>query len=113
MATLHISANDFWNTTPSELYYALKAYSTSKIDDVKMQWEQMRTQTFYLIDIQIDKKYKMSYEKFKRQYMPFNWDEKSEQIIDTPDWGNVEQKISSLSEKATTTLYDMNSNLMV
>ena len=74
VASLHISPKEFWDSRPIDIYYALNSFSNNKIDSIKESWEQMRMQTFYLINIQLDKKQKLDYKQFKHKYMPFAWD---------------------------------------
>jgi len=60
----------------------------------------MRLQTYYLVDIQLDRKNKMSYEKFCGKYMHFGWEPKSRYMIEqealqnmTPeDWAERDKR---------------------
>ena len=86
VSSLHISPIDFWQSTPNEIYYAIKSNIGQKTFEFHSGWEQMRVQTFYLISIQMDKKQHMDYKKFKRDYMPFAWDENEIIKIEKIDW---------------------------
>lgn len=86
MAALGISPAQFWESTPAEIYYALDAYSKERIDSIKEGWEQMRIQTYYLINIQLDKKSKIDYDAFKHFYMPYSWDKPIVQEVPEIDW---------------------------
>ena len=95
---------DFWNSTPIEIYHSLEAYSISKLENIKESWEQMRIQTYYLINIQVDKKYKMDYNKFKRTYLPFAWDEDKPKEAIKVDWEARDKLHAELARKTLTSI---------
>lgn len=73
------------------------------MDDIKEGWEQMRMQTFYLIDIQLDKKDKMDYSSFKRQFMPMAWDEFPEIEVPIIDWEEKDRRDRERTQNANKT----------
>jgi len=62
--------------TPQELTGVLYYWLKDEDAKVKNEWEKTRIQTFFLIDIQLPKKNKMSYERFRKELWPFPWEER-------------------------------------
>jgi hypothetical protein len=70
---------------------------------MKNEWEKTRAQTFFLINIQLTKKSKIEYEKFKRDIWPFPWERQKkktseEGVMEVDQWQNIfnKQVISSV-----------------
>ena len=75
MAYLHIPLSDFWNYTPLEIDFAFKAYHEKALIDIKTNWERTRIQVYYAYLLTASKKRKVNYRQFKREYLPFAFDE--------------------------------------
>lgn len=64
----------------------------------RSNWERTRIQTFYLLNIHLDKKNKLTYEKFKRDVWPFFWEKNKakevneEEIMDMSQWQEIFSK---------------------
>ena len=65
---MNLTPEQFLEYTPQELTGVLHLMQLQKDAKFKSDWERTRIQTFYLINIQLDKKNKLSYEKFRRDY---------------------------------------------
>jgi len=64
--------------TPQELYGVL--FYTNQTEDSKFQadWERTRIQTYYLVNLQLAKKDKIDYNKFKNDVWPFYWETRTQ-----------------------------------
>ena len=60
----------------------------------------MRMQTFYLIDIQLDKKNKINYATFKQRYMLMAWDKVPEVEIPNIEWEELDRRDMEISQNA-------------
>jgi len=65
--------------TPQELSGVLFYHTQNEDEEFKAGWEKTRQQTFYLINIQLDKKSKLNYEKFKTDIWPFAWEKPTQE----------------------------------
>ena len=74
LAYLNMNLWDFYDYTPLEIDYALKAYHEKELGDIKLQWEIARTQIYYNYLLTPSRKHKVSYESFKRNYLKFGFD---------------------------------------
>jgi len=83
MAAFGWASPQFWHSTPIEIYHLFKAWGEFERDRSIERWEIMRLQTYYLIDIQLQKKSKVTYQRFKNQYMGFAWDKNTGDPDDT------------------------------
>lgn len=53
-------------------------YQSKGIEDqIKAEWERARIQTYILVNLELDKNHKITYEKFKRDIWPFGWEKKA------------------------------------
>jgi hypothetical protein len=59
--------------TPQELSAILFLYVEDRYQQLKMDYERTRIQTFFLISVQVPKKHSFTYDKFKKDW-PFAWD---------------------------------------
>ena len=75
LALLHIPTSVFLDSSPIEIDYAFKAFYESKNSDVQTQWEQVRTQIYFSYMFTPSSTEKVSYDTFRRDYLPFNFDE--------------------------------------
>lgn len=66
---------DFYDLTPVEVDYIIKAYSTRVEEETKLSWEQVRTQIYYNYILTPSKKSKVTYDHFKKEYLRFPFDE--------------------------------------
>jgi hypothetical protein len=78
--------------TPQELSGVLFYWNLDEESKMKNEWERTRIQTFFLVNIQLDKKHKIDYGKFSRDIWSFAWEKKREKK-NKPGEGvmNVEQ----------------------
>ena len=75
MAHLHIPLCDFYDYTPVEIDWALQAHYETKFNEIKLSWEQIRLSSYYRYLMAPSKKNKVSYNLFKKEHMPFAFDE--------------------------------------
>lgn len=75
MAILHMSLSEFNDYTPAEIDYALKAHSEIITSQNNLSWEQVRLQIYYSYLLTPGKKRKVTYKTFKREYLPFDFDQ--------------------------------------
>lgn len=84
--------------TPQELSGVLFYHSKEKDTLFRADWERTRIQTFYLVNIQLDKKSKVSYDKFKNEIWPFVWEKpkkkknNEDEIMTLEQWQDVFSK---------------------
>lgn len=71
-----MSLSDFWDYTPIEIDYALKAYTENKIEEARLSWEQTRIHIYFHYLLTSSKRRKVSYETFKKDYIALNFDKK-------------------------------------
>lgn len=94
MAQLNMKFWDFYDLTPIEIDYALKAHIKEIEDQVKLSWEQTRTQIYYNYLLTPSRKRKVSYSTFKKDYLKFNFDDddKGEKdIIDDATFETIQE----------------------
>jgi hypothetical protein len=60
-------------------------YNT-ELDRISADWERTRVQTWHLLNIQLDQKNKISYDKFKVKHWPFAWEQPEIQEIPVINW---------------------------
>ena len=70
---------EFLEYTPLEFNKLLEIKQNERTNDWKLDMERMRMQTFYLLNIQIEKKNRF---KSVGSMMPFEWDVKDKQAVD-------------------------------
>jgi len=73
-------------------------HSRNSDNKLKADWERTRLQTYILVNLQLDKKNKISYDNFKKDIWPFGWEKEVvkeidlEQIFTYDDWMNLLNK---------------------
>jgi len=75
LAFLHIPLREFYDYTPIEIDYAFKAYVDQQENSVKLSWEQTRTQIYFGYLYAPSRKRKVTYNQFKKDFLPFSFDE--------------------------------------
>jgi hypothetical protein len=92
MVNLHISLYEFWDYTPAEIDIAFSAYNNKKSAEVQQSWEQIRTQIYYSYLFAPTGKRKVSFNHFKREYLPFSFDKENEpiQVIDDDAFASIQ-----------------------
>lgn len=101
MAYIYMPLNVFWNSTPIEIDLALKAYYEAKIETEKAQWERTRTQIYFNYIFTPSSKRKVSYNTFKRDFLPFKFDEldkDKEPMIDDEAFANIQDFFKKKTE---------------
>ncbi len=97
VAYLHMPLRDFWDSTPIEIDYALKAYYESKAQEAQLTWEQTRTQIYFNYLMTPSHKRKVSYSSFKKEFLPFGFDienEEPKQVITDEDFAAMQNFIN-------------------
>ena len=74
MSTLHITTEEFYNSTPRQLHYAIQAYNESEENKIKIEYEKTRIQTWRLLQIHVPKNFPFTYDRFCKHYWPFSWE---------------------------------------
>lgn len=69
-----MSEREFWETTPRAFFSKLDKHYESELWRQRQDWERMRLQTAFLINIQLPKGKKIK----PTELMPFEWDEKKQ-----------------------------------
>lgn len=94
LAYLHIPLREFYEYTPIEIDYALTVYYENKEQELKLSWEQTRTQIYYTYLFAPSQKRKVSYSTFKKEYLPLNFDNDNESketpVIDDVTFGAIQ-----------------------
>jgi len=87
-----LQPKEFLEYTPAELSAILFYHDKNEDERMKIEWERTRIQTYFLISIQLTKKNKISYTKFRKDIWPFIWEENKE-INENPEEGlmNIDQ----------------------
>lgn len=81
-----MSLDDFWNSTPKELYHAFDSYN-SDLDVIRKDtWELTRLQTYFIIGDG-----KLTYKKFCRMF-PIPGEQSEEVIIPTKEEWKILQE---------------------
>ncbi len=62
--------------TPQELSAIIFHTVKSEDEKIKLEWELTRISTYFLISVQLQKKNRISYSKFKSEIWPFMWERK-------------------------------------
>jgi hypothetical protein len=89
--------------TPQELSGVIFYKVRSRDEQIKTEWERTRIQTFYLINIQLDKKNKITYDKFKKDVWPFFWEKRAQNESDIDAVMDIDQWNSILNKSASST----------
>ena len=91
-ARLHLTPAQFLEYTPQELAGVLYYWHQDEEAKMKNAWEQTRIQTYLLINIQLDRKTKLTYKKFATDIWKFEW-EKDVKGKENPEEGmmNMDQ----------------------
>jgi hypothetical protein len=84
--------------TPQELSGVLFYHNQKQDALFKSDWERTRIQTFYLLNIQLDKKNKFTYEKFKKDVWPFFWENKKTKQVNEEEIMNMDQWMDIISK---------------
>ena len=100
MAYLHISLFDFYDYTPKEIDCALKFYFDKVSEEHISSWERTRLSIYYGYIFIPSKKQKVSYDEFKRKFLPLGFDvHKEEQVIDDDLFDNILSAFDSTKNK--------------
>lgn len=75
MANLHIPLFDFWDYSPIEIDAALTAHYNALFEQSKITWEQTRLQIYYAYLLTPTKNTKVSFQQFKKDFIPLSFDE--------------------------------------
>jgi len=84
MAYLHIPLSDFWDYSPLEIDWALKAHFNQLEMNSRLSWEQTRTQIYYSYLLTPSRKRKVSYNTFKADYLPLGFDKEEKEVDKEP-----------------------------
>ena len=74
-----MSLNEFYDYTPVEIDYAFRFYYENEDQKSKIIWEQTRLKIYYSYLFSPSQKRKVTYITFKRDYLPFSFDEKDKE----------------------------------
>jgi hypothetical protein len=99
LAILHIPLREFYDYTPIEITYAFDAYYENKLEDIKVSWEQTRMQIYFSYLYVPSKKRKVSYESFKKEFLPLSFDD------------DVKEKENQIDDEAFATIMTMFENI--
>lgn len=89
-------------------------YNKTEDAEFKSQWERTRIQTFFLINIQLDKEKKLSYEKFKREIWTFFWEKNEKKETDIESYMNMEQWQELINKPVVSSKeVDANDNIVI
>lgn len=83
--------------TPQELNGVLFLIGDKENNRLNAEWERSRIQTWHLINLQLDKTHKITYDKFKEAYWPFAWEAKPEPVKREVDWDALDKREMELS----------------
>ncbi|MCE5346797.1 MAG: hypothetical protein LLG13_11005 [Bacteroidales bacterium] len=88
---ISLTPEQFLEYTPQELSGVLFYCNKTKDAEFQSNWERTRVQTYFLISIQLDKKNKLSYKKFKDEIWPFFWEQETKKVSSTDGIMTVQQ----------------------
>lgn len=94
MSVLSLSPKEFWESTPVEICNALDFSHKLREEEIRDRWDIMRLQTFYLININLDKNNQLS---DPEDLIKFPWDEKKIKSVEEPDWEKLEKDIKGIN----------------
>lgn len=98
LSYLHIPFYEFWDYTPIEIDYALKAYYQAKSDDDAADWERTRTSIYFSYLFVPSKRTKVTYETFRRDYLPFSTDvHEPEVVINDEQFSDIQDYFKNLT----------------
>lgn len=103
LACLHLPLKEFLDYTPIEVDFALKAYFENKDLEIRISWEQLRTQIYFSYLFTPSNKRKVSYSTFKKEFLPFSFDQddkESKPVLDDEAIDAI-QNFFKKSEKGT------------
>lgn len=91
IARLGLTRNEFYDLSPIEFYHSLEEHRKAIDDNRRFELNKMRLQTFYLFNIQVDKKNRF---KSPEKMMPFDWEKvQKEVVIPTPEkWDELQKR---------------------
>jgi len=102
MAIMHITIWEFYDLTPIEVDYVIKAYIEIIESQTQLSWEQVRTQIYYNYLLTPSKKRKVSYQIFKKDYLPFSFDKdekrSEENIIDDEAFDSIQDYFKKITK---------------
>ena len=82
----------FLEYTPQELAGVLFYLHKNEEAKLNADWERTRIQTWHLINIQLDKNNKVSFEEFKNKIWPFVWEIPEIKEVPVIDWGEKDRR---------------------
>jgi len=98
MVLLQIPLSEFWDYTPIEIGYALKAYRDKEAEFSKNEWERTRTHVYYEYLFVQTRRRKVSYNTFKKDYLKLWFDEerKVKEVMDDNTFAEIHDYFKKL-----------------
>jgi len=93
-----------------EFQYLNKLWADDKLNLSQIAYESMRLQTYFQFSLQVSKRYKRTFERFCKEYMPFAWDpvdpeQKKDQAklaaMTADDWAERDRMLAERSKGTT------------
>ena len=78
VGSIGMSPEDFWDLLPIEFFYIQKSYVEKEKIRSQTTWENTRLLAYYIYSSIPKKNRNASYQQFKSEHMPFEWDKKSD-----------------------------------
>ena len=97
VARLGLSVEEFYMLSPAEYYFAMREFGKQKEQDMQIQYEVMRQQTMYLINIQVKESSRI-YEL--ERFMPFSWDKKQKRKQTVEEMKQIMMSIARRQNKS-------------
>ena len=91
-----MSSEDLYNTAIGDLFLKIKYYAESNLEERKIRAELTRTQTFFLVNLQLSEKDK--YESPQKMWS-FEWDKEPQEPISEKEQKESIDRLSELANK--------------
>lgn len=98
MVLLQMPLYEFWDYTPIEIDYALKAHKENEDRKNQIEWERTRTHVYYEYIFTQTRRRKVSYNTFKKDYFKLWFDEenKIKEVIDDETFASINDYFKNL-----------------
>jgi hypothetical protein len=96
ISRLGLSVSQMDDLTPVELHYGLVDFFERNEQLIKADFERMRLQTMYLVNIQVRKE---DQKQDVTKFMPLPWDEKKKQSIEKQSVDDMKNTLLSIAKR--------------
>ena len=85
-------------------------YGEDKLETLRIAYESMRLQTYFIFSLQVAKQHKKTFKAFCNQLMPFEWDKDKnpKEKVEKIDWVAKQKEVDERIKKSKTTIAPLN-----